>query len=235
MTTIEYRAPPRITTALEYKSRSIQLERNQQAVGGDAKPGSMSSRPLKGPQLRSVDRLTQIHEERKAKNDEVNRFRDRSKDWYQRKDRERTAENAEVVHQDIAKKYKDAFKNLSQELKKKMSDVGHSKRHDVDEEGPASGQLQGSHSQESLEQHHPKRPERELSMKYLEATGGALEKQAFQTNVSNESFGPSQTATGGAAAKMNNRTQLGSLMRALELGDSDPSRQSSSYINGKQR
>lgn len=49
MQTIEHRAAPRITTALEGKSRSIQLERNQQPVESDGKQGAMSGRPLQGP------------------------------------------------------------------------------------------------------------------------------------------------------------------------------------------
>lgn len=176
MTTIEYRAPPRIATALEGKSRSIQLEPGQQPPGAGSQPSALGSRPLKGPQLRSVDRLNQIHEERQTKHEEVNLFRNRSRDWYQRKDRERSAENADVVHRDIAQKYKDAFKNLSQELKKKMSDVGHNKRHETDEEGAELSQLHAAQSQESLEHQPAKRPDRELSWKYLQASGGGLEK-----------------------------------------------------------
>lgn len=128
MQTIEHRAPPRIATALEGKSRSIQLERHQRPVDADDQVGPMSGRPLKGPQLHSVDRLAQVQDERRTQPEEVNLFRNRSKDWYQRKDREHSAENSEVVHKDIAQKYKDAFKNLSQELKKKMHDVSNSKR-----------------------------------------------------------------------------------------------------------
>lgn len=135
-----------------------------------------------------------------------------------------------MVHKDIAQKYKDAFKNLSQELKKKMNDVSNSKRQGA-EDGLEFAQLNGSKSQESLENQANKRaePDKQLSMKYLQASAG-LDGKPFQSNVSNESFGPTKSSKGGMDNRMK---QLGNLMRALQLDDGRPLHRTSSLPRAK--
>ena len=241
MTTIEQRAPPRIFTALEAKSKSIQYETDAHTEARDpkARAGPITTRPLKGAQLRSVDRLNQIHAERKMKNEEVNVYRHKSKDWYQRKDRQPLNEDGDIVHKDIAQKYKDAFKNLSQELKKKITDVG-SKRMDA-EEAVQEAHLQPSESVESLEhaqgndQHNDLQVDHELSQKYLQAApSGRYDQQPFQSNVSNESFGPAKSSRT-ASIKPDNMKHLGHLMKALHLDESKQTFKTTFSQNGARK
>ena len=101
------------TAELEQRINEIQVER----------AGSLhqdSSRRTLG--AGSVDRMQEFHERRRSKHDEVQEFRNRSRDWYQRKSREPEAGTA-VTHNAIKKKYQDAFRNLSLELKKKIRSV----------------------------------------------------------------------------------------------------------------
>ena len=51
---------------------------------------------------------------------EVEEFKEKSKDWYQRRGRSHKEEK--ISHKDIAKKYQAAFSNLSKELKRKIED-----------------------------------------------------------------------------------------------------------------
>ena len=47
----------------------------------------------------------------------MTQFREKSKEWYQRRGRKN---DEDLSHVDVSKKYQDAFRNLSMELKRKM-------------------------------------------------------------------------------------------------------------------
>ena len=107
-------------------------------------------------------------------------LRGRSRDSQQRQDQL-------GKKQDIAQKYKDAFKNLSQELKKKMHDVSQSKKLETDEEGIEGSLAAPSKSQDSFadnleriarHQHTDSvKHEKQLSLKYLQATNSAANEK----------------------------------------------------------
>lgn len=51
------------------------------------------------------------------KKSDIDSFKERSREWYLRKGRE---SQDRLSHKDISQKYREAFKNLSQELKRKI-------------------------------------------------------------------------------------------------------------------
>ena len=100
-----------VTTEFTQRVNQIQMER-----GGSLKADS--SRNTIGT---GSTEMNQFHERRRSKHEEVKEFRNKSRDWIQRKDREKP--KSSVSHIDIRKKYQDAFRNLSLELQKKMRSV----------------------------------------------------------------------------------------------------------------
>ena len=70
--------------------------------------------------LNNEERFTQIFSRRNKECEKVEEFKEQSKNWQVR--RGRSQHNGSLSSHDITMKYREAFRNLSLELKKKMGD-----------------------------------------------------------------------------------------------------------------
>jgi len=82
-------------------------------------PAPLPQRPQDFGELRSSARLAQQRERKAADRERVDEYRERSKEWLKRRGRQPDQDCTGA--NDVAKTYKEAFRNLSMELKKKIS------------------------------------------------------------------------------------------------------------------
>lgn len=87
-------------------------------------PAPLPQRPQDFGELRSSARLAQQRERKAADRERVDEYRERSKEWLKRRGRQPDQDCPAA--NDVAKTYKEAFRNLSMELKKKISTAGKS-------------------------------------------------------------------------------------------------------------
>jgi len=87
-------------------------------------PAPLPNRPQDFGELRSSARLAQQRERKAADRERVEEYRERSKEWLKRRGRQPDQDCPGA--NDVAKTYKEAFRNLSMELKKKISTTGKS-------------------------------------------------------------------------------------------------------------
>ena len=87
-------------------------------------PAPLPHRPQDFGELRSSARLAQQRERKAADRERVDEYRERSKEWLKRRGRQPDQDCQGAT--DVAKTYKEAFRNLSMELKKKISTAGKS-------------------------------------------------------------------------------------------------------------
>lgn len=81
-------------------------------------------------ELRSSERLAQLRERKAADRAQLQEYRERSRDWLKRRGRQPERECPEAKQ--VASKYKEAFRNLSIELKKKISTTAKSSHSSLD-------------------------------------------------------------------------------------------------------
>lgn len=91
------------------KSQEPLASRRKHALVAASKENSRTS----FGEIRSLDRIAQINEKKST----IDEFKEKSRDWYLRKGRQT---HDKLSHNEVSQKYKDAFKNLSMELKKKI-------------------------------------------------------------------------------------------------------------------
>lgn len=87
-------------------------------------PAPLPHRPQDFGELRSSARLALQRERKAADRERVEEYRERSKDWLKRRGRQPEQDCPEAKN--VAATYKEAFRNLSMELKKRISTTGKS-------------------------------------------------------------------------------------------------------------
>jgi hypothetical protein len=104
--------------AVTKSQEPVASRRNKFVLDGD-----LNEQPRQSfGEIRSLDRIAQILDKRSSIDD----YKDKSRDWYLRKGRE---SQDKLSHKEVSQKYKDAFKNLSMELKKKIDLESRDPRH----------------------------------------------------------------------------------------------------------